>query len=193
MWKFVHNGQAWWLRIESGDQLLDYLRATDEERYGRSTLRVAKRVRDGLDDRDKHGCYPMADAIEILWKNSDMNLFEMVGQLMMMGHNTYFKLLDQHGFININHVGGCNSFSWEPVATEFREKLVFPHYTIDDIRVKTWELEEKKRGIKRPYDYRYHWYAYLGDVQLKNGDVEKWNTRDEAYEFARSIVERKKS
>ena len=62
---------------------------------------------------------------------------------------------------------------------------------MDDIRVKTWELEEKKRGIKRPYDYRYHWYAYLGDVQLKNGDVEKWDTRNEAYEFARSLVERK--
>jgi hypothetical protein len=186
-WKFIHNGDGWWLRIESLEQLQKYLEKTDSQKFGNNMLRVAERVANGRTEKDDHGCYPMADAIETLWKNSGKTLLETTGNLMASCHNTYVNRITEDGFVNINIVGGCNSFDWDVKAVEYRDELIFPCYTEKDIKIKTWELNEKKNGVKRPSGYKYHWYAYLGDVQLKDGDKEKWDTREEAEAFAKSL------
>lgn len=188
-WKFVHNGICWWLRIESSDQLMDYIKSTTEQRFGMSMLRVADRAANG-NTKDWHNRHPVADAIETLWKGSGENLMETTGRLMNACHNTYFELLREKGFVDINSVGGCNSFTPHPKAVEYREKLIFPHYTEKDIAIKTWELTDKQNYINRGPGYKYHYYAYLGDIQLKDGDKEKWDTYAEALEFAKSFLER---
>ena len=35
-WKFIHNGTSWWLRIETAEQLSEYIRLTDGKRFGTS-------------------------------------------------------------------------------------------------------------------------------------------------------------
>ena len=187
-WKFIHNGTSWWLRIETAEQLSEYIRLTDGKRFGESMLNIANRAkRDKLDDT--HNVSPMASAIQTLWQCSGEPLDLVTGRVMVACHNTYWKLLRECGFIHINPVGGCNAFATDIKAVEYRDNLIFPHYTEKDIRIRTWEWEEKKNGVKRPSGYKYHWYAYLGDLQLKDGDIEKWDTREEALAFAKTFLE----
>lgn len=188
-WKFVHNGLCWWLRIESSQQLMEYIKATTERRFGMSMYNVANRVRDGK-RKNNHNTNQIEDAIETLWRGSGESLMDTAGRLMVACHDTYFKLLRECGFVDINSVGGCNSFTPHPKAIEYREKLIFPHYTEKDITIKTWELTDKQNYINRGLGYKYHYYAYLGDIQLKDGDKEKWDTYAEALEFAKSFLER---
>lgn len=187
-WKFVHNGLCWWLRIETTEQLMDYIKATTERRFGMSMYNVADRVRSG-NRKDGHNTNQVEDAIETLWRSSGESLMDTTGRLMVACHDTYFKLLQECGFVDINSVGGCNSFTPRPKAVEYREKLIFPHYTEKDITIKTWELTDKQNYINRGPGYKYHYYAYLGDIQLKDGNKEKWDTYDEALTFARTFLE----
>ena len=34
-----------------------------------------------------------------------------------------------------------------------------------------------------------HYYAYIGDMQVRDGDTLKWNSYQEAYEMALSLLE----
>lgn len=34
-----------------------------------------------------------------------------------------------------------------------------------------------------------HFYAYIGDMQVRDGDILKWDTYDEAYNQALSILD----
>ena len=56
-----------------------------------------------------------------------------------------------------------------------REKLVFPKFDKNDIRI------EK-------FPYGAHYYAYVGDVQVKDGTTLKWNTYEEARRQAEKYV-----
>ena len=188
-WKFVHNGVGWWLRIESKEQLMEYLEKTDSKRFGEGMMNVRNRYNRGDDFSDTHNRDAMGDAIGILWKYSGLPLNEVTGRLMVACHDTYFKLLREEGFVDINPVGGCNAFNKNIKATVYRDHIIFPHFTEQDIRIKTWEWEDKKAGVHRPYGYKYHYYAYLGDIQLKDGDKEKWDTREDALAFAKTFLE----
>lgn len=187
-WKFIHNGTSWWLRIESSEQLLEYIKATDSSRFGESMIRIGRRNSRG-ESKDTHNQDGLEGAIETLWKYSGIPLDVITGQVMMACHDTYWKLLREDGFVNINPVGGCNSFNMDIKAVEYRKNMIFPHYTEKDVKIKTWEWEEKKNGVTRPSGYKYHYYAYLGDMQIKDGDKEKWDTKEEAMEYVRTFLE----
>lgn len=187
-WKFIHNGDAWWLRIEDTEQLMDYIRATDPTRFGESMIRIGNRHLKG-ESNDTHNHSGVEYALESLWKLTGVPLDVITGKVMIACHDTYWRLLREDGFLNINSVGGCNSFKMDIKATVYRDNLVFPHYTEKDVKIKTWEWEEKKNGVSRPTGYKYHYYAYLGDMQIKDGDQEKWDTYEDALAFAKTFLE----
>ncbi len=56
-----------------------------------------------------------------------------------------------------------------------RKSLVFPNFKKSDIRI-------------RKYDYGSHYYAFVGDMQVRDGDKLKWNTYEEAYLNAEKLV-----
>ena len=33
-----------------------------------------------------------------------------------------------------------------------------------------------------------HWYAYLGDMQIRDNDKLKWDSYEEAYEYAQQFI-----
>jgi hypothetical protein len=47
------------------------------------------------------------------------------------------------------------------------KRFLWPNWQADDIRTEQWT-----EG--------YHWYAYVGDVQVKEGDTVKWASEEEA-------------
>ena len=57
-----------------------------------------------------------------------------------------------------------------------RKELVFPNFKRDEIRIKKFPNGE-------------HYYAYIDDMQVRDGDTLKWNTYEEAYNQALSMIE----
>ena len=51
-----------------------------------------------------------------------------------------------------------------------RDRIEFPEFKRKDIRIKKFPLGN-------------HWYAYVGDMQIRDGDKIKWNSYEEAYEY----------
>jgi hypothetical protein len=184
-WKFFNNGDGWWLKITTPEQLEEYIEATNHK-YGDAMMEVVDYRMKG---QTSHSTNQITNYLDLLSRNSGKNLIEVCGNLVTSVYKTYIKILSEEGFVNINAVGGCNGVPWEEKIVEYRSNLTFPCYSKNDIRVLTWETEEQKTGKIRPNNYNYHWYAYIGDVQLKDGDKVKWDTKEEAMAFAEKFVE----
>ena len=66
MWKFFHNGDGWWLKIETKEQLAAYIDETMGPRFGESMMRVAKRNKETPELRG-HYETKMDNVIDSLW------------------------------------------------------------------------------------------------------------------------------
>lgn len=83
--------------------------------------------------------------------------------------------IKRDGAVYINRVGG-STFSVDYTQFCRRKELIFPDFKKEDIRVRRFE-----GGC--------HWYAYIGDMQVRNGTELKWNTKEAAQRAAERIVE----
>ena len=182
-WKFFHNGYAWWLRIETLEQLIRYFELTDENRFGGSMMQVAY---NRMGDSENYDGNRVAECIDVLSQIRSEDLLTATGRFRLEAHQTYLKNFQRAGFVNINRVGGCNSSDWCSCAVTYRDELIFPSYTKKDVKIKTWEMGERQVGSFRN-GYNYHWYAYIGDVRIVDGEKEKWDSKEEAQAFIDKI------
>ena len=177
-WNFFWNGYSWWLKITDVHQLEEYLERTDGERFGGSMMSVAYRRMDNKEGYDNS----IQQAIDLLSRNNGTDLLTTTGQFRMDVHRAYFRNLMEKGFVNINKLGGCNSCNWPEYIKISRDDLIFPSFTIKDVVIKTWQNTEQRIAgyVDR---YNYHYYAYIGGVQIKDGDKTKWDTKAECEAF----------
>ena len=97
-------------------------------------------------------------------------------------YDSYIGCLQSCGFVNINKQGGCNNTRYLIRGVLYRDNMVFPQFSENDIRVKTFENADRRSN------YQYHWYAYIGTIQIHDGGKMKWDTKEEAIEFARRYI-----
>jgi hypothetical protein len=135
-----------------------------------------------MGDRSDYDGNAVAECIDILSQLRQEDLLTATGRFRLEAHQTYLKNFQRAGFVNINRVGGCNCSDWNTNIIIERDELIFPSYTKKDVKIKTWEMAERQVGAYRG-NYNYHWYAYIGDVRITDGDKEKWNTQAEAQAF----------
>lgn len=80
--------------------------------------------------------------------------------------------------IYINPVGGYHGYSGDKEYAFVRRKnIIFPDFKKEHIRVKSFPGGD-------------HFYAYIGDMQVRDGDVLKWDTYEDAYNQALSILDK---
>ena len=79
--------------------------------------------------------------------------------------------------IYINDASGYN-FNIIPEFYVLQKTISFPHWTEKDIRIKQWGEEAKGS----------HYYAYVGDVEVHDGDIIKWDSFQEAYDVAKRYI-----
>lgn len=186
-WRFFFNGASWWLKITDPHQLEEYLSKTDEHRFGGAMMTVAHRnIYEPYKSRDMFGKYDKEESVELaldlLHHNSGTDLLTTTAQFRHDCHTTYFKNLIQNGFVNINKLGGCNSCDWPEYAVIKKDEPIFPTFSRKDVEIKTWASTEMTFNQYRS-GYNYHYYVYIGGVRLTDGNIEKWNTRQEAERF----------
>ena len=179
---------GWWLKIDTVDQLLDYHQKTDANRYENALRRFFKGERPEDLAKKAHASEKPEDLIT-LYSDRDFQYMQAASMLAQSVEGTILdgfsllrmeagagelRALREYGSLYINPVGGHTS---ELEYTQFcrRKELLFPDFTEKDIHI-------------RKFPGGVHWYAYIGDIQLRHNEKEKWNTYEAAKEFAYSVL-----
>lgn len=163
-YKFCKANGCWWLVISDVEHLEAYKERTSS-RYGHAIV-------NGITGEDTK-YQRLYDAAELVASN---NRTSVVAAMAMLADTMTYKQIEaiQKGKeVWFNEMGGWNNGIKDVTATVYRDKIIFPNYTKNDIRISKWGNGGQ------------HFYAKVGEIEVKevvNGEtIMKWNTREEAY------------
>lgn len=182
---FDIESKGWWLKIDSIEKLVDYHEKTGSGKFDEAfsmylndgypyeileKLSVEERIKK-MQDKDFKillGAVMQAEKNElsILGGFRSLNIEIGLGQM---------RTMEEYGAIYINCVGG---YTFGLNYNQFcrRKELVYPDFKASDIRIKQFQGGE-------------HYYAYVGDIQVRDGEIFKWNSYKEAYDKALEVIE----
>ncbi len=172
---FVY-ANGWHLKIDSIEKLIDYQQKIGDGRFEGALLMY---MREGDPNsllpeerikRTGNKDYMYLQAAIIQAQKIDGTILDGFRCLNIEIGFNQLRILREHGAVYINKAGG-HTFSLEYTQFCRRKELIFPDFTTSDIRIK-----------KQPYGS--HYYAYIGDMQVRGKGRLKWNTYDEAMETA---------
>lgn len=181
---FVYADGGWWLKIDSVEKLADYHEKMKDGRYEDAFnmylqegspdkilehLSLEKRVAK-MNDRN----FKYLQAAVIQARKGNGNIFDGFRWLNIEVGMNQLRTIKEYGAVFINSVGG---HTFQLNYTQFcrRKNLVFPDFKKRDIRIKQ-------------FDGGSHYYAFVGDMQVRDGNKLKWGTYEEAYRNARKLV-----
>jgi len=172
---FIHDGRAWWLKITSQEELDAYMIDVFLQDELLATKEFLELKRNNIKG---HYTNHFACVCDSLASFKDTSFFSELTFLKESFYKNASDVLVEHGQVYINSVGGYN---WKREAKQIysKEGFDFPVFSAEDIRIKKWPAGT-------------HWYAYIGNVQLTNGEQVKWNTKEEAESFAIQYVNTKR-
>jgi hypothetical protein len=170
---FVWKYGGWWLKINTPEQLFDYYENT-EGKWTQTFSRLinSKEFGTGTEHADN-----LSFAIGTYGINRNYNPIQAtIGFRYEMMRNQ-LKYLLESGEIYINKNGGYHCKSKEKEYSQFirRTEFVFPDFKENEIKV------ERFPGGN-------HFYAYIGDMQVRDGDTLKWDTYEEALNKAKEYI-----
>lgn len=183
-WHFVMldkgtKNQGWWLKITTFEELSSYWEQTDEK----WTMVLENYLKDKsfhpeLVTHGPHLKYmPLTMAVVLYGERHGQNhIAPAIAHYASQQNLNMYNALREYGTIYINKNGGWHmATDQKSDAFVYRSDLVFPSYTQNNIKVLQFPNGD-------------HWYAYLDDMQVRDGDVLKWDTYDEAYENAKGFI-----
>ncbi len=174
---FVFKNNTWWLKIKDVDALFDYSDKTGGrwENAFNSLIHSKEFYKDG-----KEHASNLAFTIGTYGSRRGMNAIEAVADFRASILKSQIDLLLEGYTLFINENGGyhCNFEGDEPYSQFiWRNEFVFPNFSKSEIRIKKFPGGE-------------HFYAFIGDMQVRDGDTLKWNTYEEAMAQAQKVVTR---
>lgn len=166
---------AWWLELGTMEQLAGYLSATN----GRYAGAMLRHLRDQGENPGGTGLLALA---RMRASRQGESVADALAGLSGDKALRLASAMAEHGRVYVNSAGGWN---WgtglgEPEACLRSKSLAWPDFTEADIRVSRFP------GGR-------HWYAYVGQVQVRDGGKVKFNTRAEALERAKRYITTKGS
>ena len=166
---FLYNGRGWFLMIDSLDVLNDYMDIIWNIRYV-DLLDALKRIKE-----NKHPVGDIMYMCETLAKAKGTNIWQEYEALRKKQFEDMTHMVLKGETLYVNTSGGY-TISLENVTNRYESgDLRWPVFNEDDIRIKKWP-----GGI--------HYYAYIGPIQVKDGETLKWDSEEEAKAAAMSYV-----
>lgn len=177
---FVYGEHGWYLKIDTVEKLTDYHKKMDSNKFEAAlqmymqkvdpeNMPLEKRIK-LMESRD----FKFLQAAMIQARKINGTILEGFRCPNMEIGMTELRCIREHGAVYINRAGG---HTYDLPYTQFcrRKELVFPDFRLSDIRIKKYP-----GGV--------HWYAFIGDMQVKNGEDIKWNSSEAAQNAAKDIV-----
>lgn len=188
---------GWWLKISNMAELEAYIMKTHANPRIENAFDMYKEMHDkGQESRPGKS---VREVLEELPQEERMRLMlqspsawntmygaimeaERIGGTILDGFRcmnmeigrTYIRHVREDGVCFINRNGGCNAIiEYDDWCT--RDDLVWPDFTESDIRVKQFPGGE-------------HWYAYVGSMEVHNGDTLRFGSKREAENAAMEII-----
>lgn len=169
---FVYNKKdGWWLKISSLRELMIYWETyTDLFEKSLEKLPKTKEFGCGMEHADT-----IDTMIGFYARSHKITFEEAKTDLLCDIKKEQYKALNENGFIFINHKHGWNSIDRKTEQFVHRRNLVFPDVKNGKIKIEKFPLGN-------------HYYVFIDDIQLRNGDNLKWNTPEEAKEFVDNFI-----
>ena len=174
---FVYNKKdGWWLKISSLRELMIYWETyTDLFEKSLEKLPKTKEFGCGMEHADT------IDTMSGFYARSHKITFEEAKtDLLCDIKKEQYKALNENGFLFINHKHGWNSVDRKTEQFVHRRNLVFPDVKNGKIKIEKFPLGN-------------HYYVFIDDIQLRNGDTLKWDTPEEAKEFIDNFIKENKN
>lgn len=171
--KGTHN-QGWWLKISNADELVAYY----EKLSGAREEAIFNEYLSKANDPDARYSN-VTQAVIMNAQKKRLNIYEGIRDFRLTVAMQQLESIHKYGAIYINRVGGYHGAYGNAPEYDFvrRKEPIFPDFKREDIRIKKFEGGQ-------------HYYAYIGDMQVRDGDILKWNTYDEAYKQAEKILDK---
>lgn len=174
---FVYANDSWYLKISSADELINYWKTknvSDKWAKAYTNLVNSKEFCNGI----QH-CDEMAMTIGIFGAKEGLTSFEATCTLLQKNFHNQLELLLQGYDLYINSKGGYFMDKGKQYTQWYRRKILeFPCFTKDQIRIKRFPMGT-------------HYYAYIDDMQVCYGDINKWNSYEEAFKYATKYLTQK--
>lgn len=182
---FDKESEGWWLKIDSVEELANYHAKVSSNPFAGAMEMYLKQghpydILDKLDikERIEMQMNPDFKRLQMMVmqaeKNNSTILDGVILSRLEIGEGQ-LRTLNEFGSIFINCVGGY-TFGLEFDQFVRRREFVFPNFKESDIRIKRFEGGQ-------------HFYAYIGDMQVRAGENLKWDSHNEAYEAAVALIE----
>jgi hypothetical protein len=190
-WIFVLKDKGtrnagWWLKISSLEELVEYYRQTYPVQYGRAfeNYVYGEKFNSFKKKSSKvSGQSPWPEAENLTTaaayyaSGNHLSILDGLQGLARITAEQQLENIRQYGEVFINPMGGYHSDYDGRHTYDFvrRKELVFPDFKVSDIRVRQFSGGE-------------HYYAYIGNSQVRDGDVLKWDSYEEAYRKAEEYM-----
>lgn len=173
-YRFAYINKIWYLMVnpDEKDILEDFANKTDGK-YANILFK------DTLNQKISKEEYNIVNAINTYSRLYKTSLLVSAMMLQQKSFETKYQHLLKGETIFINENNGFFTQTPTVVINKiiYLKNLVFPNYTIKDIKVSQWG---KGTG--------FHYYAHVGTIEVRDGDIVKWDTFDEAYQAALEYV-----
>ena len=164
------RNQGWWLKVSTVEEYFNY----------KDALGFGDPLVQGFYDyvtqtANNNHLSDVAAFLEIYAKNRGISIIEASNQLAIERDYIKFDLLAKGYNLYFNRVGGWNYGKNEFTQWVDKDELVFPDFKKNEIKIK--QFTDGK-----------HFYAYIDNMQVRDGDTLKWNTYEEAYNKALQVL-----
>lgn len=169
-YRFIYKNDGWWLKVSTVEELYDYHNNVESSRMAKGFENYLCST-DFFETGNKS-----ANSLGYLIglrtnKSTCKSAIDITCDIQYEKYKSQLEYLVKGYNIYINRYGG-----WHFGKNDFnqwvdRNKIIFPNFTKDKIKI------EKFSGGN-------HFYVYIDDMQVRDGDTLKWNTYEEAYNHA---------
>ena len=169
---------GWFLRIDSKEDAILYIITCQMLDKDREHYKKLESNPSSHDDYTLMAHTAFGGFVNRIKKDTGLETDEAYDLIKSIQVSSMLKVMENSGqTLLVNNTGGfkIKHEGLKPKASVWRKELEFPHYYTSDIRIKR-------------FDDGKHYYAYIGDTQVKDGDVLKWDTYDEAYDHAKQFA-----
>lgn len=163
---FEEPDNGWWLKIDSVEKLIDY--------HKKTTNLYSGVITDYTHNKKYHWTNKRTLPIVMYAQKHHLTIIDAIIQFRLLIAQQQLEQIHKYKAIYINSSGGYHSNA-KYKQFVFKKELVFPDCDKKDIKI-----EQFPGGT--------HFYAYIGNMQLRDGDKLKWDTYQEAYEYAKKFV-----